>query len=118
MGAYDIYTSILFFVILVGYSIKNYTSVQDFYNNWKNELIIGAAYFFYQITDDIPMLITGRSPIPIRTNGKTDYKKMGKRELPRFIALRILSHLSRANFVILASRVILHLSQRSEDSAK
>ena len=96
--------------IMVNIINDGYNGIIRLYDQWRNALHIGVAYFVYQLTDDIPHLVAGRSPISeMNSDGKRINKPITKDEIPKFMASRIINHLSKTMFVIIFSQIILSI---------
>lgn len=96
--------------IMVNITNDGYNGLTRLYDQWRNALHIGAAYFVYQLTDDIPHLVAGRSPVSEMTpEGKRINKPMSKEEIPKFMISRVMNHLSKTMFVIIFSQILLSI---------
>lgn len=96
--------------IMVNVINDGYSGITRLYEQWGNALHIGLAYFVYQLTDDVPHLVAGRSPISEMTpEGKRINKPISRSEIPKFITKRIMNHLSKTIFVIIFSQIILYV---------
>jgi len=98
---------------VISYLHNGDSSIWAVYEQWRNALHIGLAYFVYQVTDDVPHLIAGRSPIStIDKDGKPEHKEMDRAQIPNYMLGRVTNHLSRTLFVVVVSQLILKLTNK------
>lgn len=88
--------------------------IDGLYEEWRNALHVGGAYFLYQVVDDVPHLIAGHAPGAVRgkPGERNGTAEISRKDIPAIMFGRAVNHLFRALFVVVLAKVVLDLANR------